>query len=424
MAITAENRTGPLNGIKILDFTRAYAGPFATMLLGDMGATIIKVEQPVTGDTTRSLGPYLDPSTKDYGLGGFNLSVNRNKKSIALNLKDPKAQKIAHQLVKECDAMIFNFSSPKIMEKFNLTYETVSKINPKMVYVSISGYGTDRVVGSMYEGKPTIDLMMQAESGTMSITGSPDGKMYKVGPGIGDSFAGTLSIVALLAALIHARETGEGQFIDIAMLDSMMLLTERIMYQYSYTGVSPGPIGNRHPLQAPYSMYPAKDGNIVLAANPERYWTRFCKASGIAEFNCGDPRFSSNEERIKHQDELDEIITAWTSVRTKAEIMAVLDDNGCLASPVNRAEDLFRSKHVQERQMLVEVEANPVTGQTAKIAGTPLKFEKTPANILRRAPLIGEDSEEILGELGYGEDELRQLISEGAVFTTKATEIG
>ncbi len=418
MAIKTEQRTGPLNGIKILDFTRAYAGPYATMLLADMGATIIKVEQP-TGDTTRDLGPYLDPATKDCGLGGFNLSVNRNKQSIALDLKKKEAQEIAHRLVKECDAMIFNFSSPKIMEKFDLTYETVSAINPKLVYVSISGYGTNRIVGSEFEGKPTIDLMMQAESGTLSITGSPDGHMYKVGPGIGDSYTGTLSIVAMLAALIHARETGEGQFIDIAMLASMMLLTERIMYQYSYTGVSPGPIGNRHPLQSPYSLYPAKDGYIVLAANPERYWTRFCQASGIEEFNNGDERFTSKEARLKHQDELDKLITAWTSVRTKAEIMAVLDAKECLASPVNKAEDLFKSKHVKEREMLVEVEANPLTHQTAKIAGTPLKFEKTPANIIRRAPLIGENSEEILAQLGYSADETQKLIADGVVFVTK-----
>lgn len=264
MAIQAEKRTGPLNGIRILDFTRAYAGPYATMLLADMGATIIKVEQP-TGDTTRDLGPYLDSKTRDYGLGGFNLSVNRNKKSISLDLKNPEAQKIAHELVRECDAMIFNFSTPKIMEKFDLTYETVHALNPKLVYVSISGYGTNRIVHSEFEGKPTIDLMMQAESGTLSITGSPDGQMYKVGPGIGDSYTGTLSIVALLAALLDAQKTGEGQFIDIAMLDSMMLLTERILYQYSYTGVSPGPIGNRHPLQSPYSLYESYSSRIFPA---------------------------------------------------------------------------------------------------------------------------------------------------------------
>ena len=418
MSIQAEKRTGPLNWIKILDFTRAYAGPYATMLLADMGATIIKVEQP-TGDTTRDLGPYLDPETRDYGLGGFNLSVNRNKQSIALDLKKIEAQKIAHALVKECDAMIFNFSTPKIMEKFDLTYETVHALNPQMVYVSISGYGTNRIVNSEFEGKPTIDLMMQAESGTLSITGSPDGQMYKVGPGIGDSYTGTLSIVALLAALLDAQKTGEGQFIDIAMLDSMMLLTERIMYQYSYTGVSPGPIGNRHPLQAPYSLYPAKDGYIVLAANPERYWVRFAEVSGIEEFNNGDERFISKEARLKHQDEMDKLIIAWTSVRTKEEIMKILDAKGCLASPVNRAEDLFRSKHVAEREMLVEVEANPVTHEKVKIAGTPMKFSKTPANIVRRAPLIGENSIEILQELGYNEDAIRMLIKDGAVVSNK-----
>ena len=417
MAIDALKRSGPLSGVKILDLTRAYAGPYASMLLADLGATVIKVEQP-TGDTTRTLGPYLDEDTKDYGLGGFNSSVNRNKLSIALDLKKPEAQQIAHRLVEECDAMIFNFSSPKIMEKFDLTYETVSAINPKLVYLSISGYGTNRIVKSEFEGKPTIDLMMQAESGTLSITGSPDGKMYKVGPGIGDSYTGTLAIVAMLAAILHARETGEGQFIDIAMLDSMMLLTERILYQYSYTGVSPGPIGNRHPLQSPYSLYPTKDGFIVLAAHPDRYWTRFCEASGIEEFNNGDTRFISKEARLANQEALDSLISAWTSMRTKAEVMEILDRHGCLASPVNIAEDLFKSKHVQEREMLVEVEGNPATHEKIKIAGTPFKLEKTPAAIVSRAPLIGENSVEILSQLGYAQEEIAALIEAGTVVST------
>ena len=195
MTLQTEKRNGPLNGIKILDFSRAYAGPFATMLLADLGATVIKVEPP-EGDPNRKLGPYLNDADKDCGLGGFNSSVNRNKQSIALDLKKPEAQKIAQELAKECDALIFNFSSPKIMDKFNLDYETIKKINPAIVYVSISGYGTNSILPSLYEGKPTIDLMMQAESGTLSITGSPDGDMYKVGPGIGDSYTGTCAIVA------------------------------------------------------------------------------------------------------------------------------------------------------------------------------------------------------------------------------------
>ena len=411
--IQAEDRSGPLNGYKILDLTRAYAGPYATMMLADLGATIIKIEPP-EGDPNRQLGPFLNPEDKDMGLGGFYSSINRSKSSIALNLKNPEAQKIAQQLAAECDAMIFNFATPKILEKFNLDYDTIHKINPKLVYVSISGYGTNRIVPSMYEGKPTIDMMMQAESGTLSITGAPTGEMYKVGPGIGDTYTGTVAIVAMLAALLKAKETGEGQFVDIAMLDSMVMLSERVIYQYSYTGVSPGPIGNRHPLQSPYSLYYTNDGAIVLAAFPDRYWDRLVEAMDIDILRT-DPRFMSKEARLQNQDELDEIITSWTSKRSKKEAMEILDGKGCLAAPVNVAGDLFENEHIRKREMIAEVEGHPKTGQKIQITGSPFKFSDTPAKVYHRAPLNGEDSRSILSQLGYPDAEIDRLISDGSV---------
>ena len=413
MAIKTEQRSGPLNGIKVLDFTRAYAGPFATMLLADLGATLIKIEPP-EGDPIRELGPYLNNEDKDCGLGGFYSSVNRNKKSIALDLKKTEAQKIAQELAKECDALVLNFSTPKIMEKYNLDYDTIKKLNPKIVYLSISGYGTNRIVPSIYEGKPTIDLMIQAESGTLSITGSPSGEMYKVGPGIGDTYTGTCAIVALLAALLHAKETGKGQFIDMAMLDSMVMLSERIIYQYAYTGVSPKPIGNRHPLQSPYSLYHTSDGAIVLSAFPDRYWDRLVEAMDLDVLR-NDPRFKTKETRLQNQDELDKVIEGWTSVRTKAEAMKVLDKHECLAAPVNTAGDLFTNEHIAKRDMLVEVEGHPKTKQKVKITGTPFKYSETEAKIYHRAPLIGEHSVDILKQLGYSEEAIGKLIKDGGV---------
>ena len=417
MTIQTEKRSGPLNGIKVLDFTRAYAGPYATMLLADMGATVIKIEPP-EGDPTRQLGPYLNKDDKDCGLGGFNSSVNRNKRSIALDLKKPEAQKVAQDLAKECDALILNFSTPKIMSKYNLDYDTIKKINPKIVYVSISGYGTNRIVPSLFEGKPTIDMMMQAESGTLSITGSPSGEMYKVGPGIGDTYTGTCAIVAMLAALLHARETGVGQFIDIAMMDSMIMLSERILYQYAYTGVAPKPIGNRHPLQSPYSLYPTNDGAIVLAAFPDRYWDRLVEAMDL-DILRSDPRFKTKDTRLENQDELDKVIEGWTGARSKAEAMKILDKHGCLAAPVNTAEDLFSNEQVAKREMLVEVEGHPKTGQKVKITGTPFKFSETPAKIYHRAPLNGENSVTLLKQLGRDKNNIDELISSGSVVIPK-----
>jgi len=416
MAIKTEQRSGPLNGLKVLDFTRAYAGPYATMMLADLGATLIKIEPP-EGDPTRQLGPYLNKEDKDCGLGGFNSSVNRNKKSLALDLKKPEAQKIAQEIAKECDAIILNFSTPEIMVKYNLDYDTIKKLNPKIVYVSISGYGTNRIVPSLYEGKPTIDLMMQAESGTLSITGSPEGEMYKVGPGIGDTYTGTCAIVAMLAALMHAKETGKGQFVDIAMLDSMVMLSERIIYQYAYTGVSPKPIGNRHPLQSPYSLYRTNDGAIVLAAFPERYWERFVEAAGL-DILRDDPRFKTKDTRLQNQDELDKIIESWTFTRSKAEVMEILDKHDCLAAPVNTAEDLFKNEQIAKREMLVEVVGHPDTKQKVKITGTPFKFSETEAKVYHRAPLIGEDSTDILSQLGYSKNEIDKLIKDGSVIAS------
>jgi crotonobetainyl-CoA:carnitine CoA-transferase CaiB-like acyl-CoA transferase len=413
MTIKTTKRNGPLDGIKVLDFTRAYAGPYATMILADMGATVIKVEPP-DGDPNRQLGPFLDEESKDCTLGGFYSSINRNKRSIALDLKKPAAQKIAQQLATECDALIVNFRTPKLMDKYKLGYETIKKLNPKIVYVSISGYGTDCILPSKYEGKPTIDLMMQAESGTLSITGSPDGEMYKVGPGIGDSYTGTCAVAALLAALIDAKATGEGQFIDMAMLDSMVMLSERIIYQYSYTGVSPTPIGNRHPLQSPYSLYHTSDGAIVLAAFPDRYWDRFVEAADLAILR-NDPRFASKESRLQNQDALDDIIEAWTRKRSKTVAMEVLDRHGCLAAPVNTAADLFTNEHLAKRQMLVEVEAHPKTKQTVKIVGTPFKFSKSKAGVFKRAPVLGEDTVEILNQIGYSTKEIDALIDDASV---------
>ena len=418
MTIQTEQRPGPLNGLKILDFTRAYAGPYATMILADLGATVIKVEPP-EGDPTRQLGPYLDDADKDCGLGGFNSSVNRSKKSIALNLKSPEAQTIAQQLAQECDALILNFSTPKIMDKYNLDYETIKKLNPKIVYVSISGYGTNSILPSLHEGKPTIDMMMQAESGTLSITGSPEGAMYKVGPGIGDSYTGTCAIVAMLAALMHSQKTGKGQFIDIAMLDSMVMLSERIVYQYAYTGISPKPIGNRHPLQSPYSLYPTNDGAIVLAAFPDRYWDRLVNAMNLDVLRT-DPRFTTKESRLQNQDALDRIIESWTTARGKAEAMKILDKHGCLAAPVNTAADLFTNEHIAKREMLVEVEGNPKTKRKVRVVGTPFKFSETKADICRRAPLIGEDSADILAQLGYSEEEINNFIKNSSVIATTA----
>lgn len=415
MKMELDKITGPLKGVRILDMTQAFAGPFATMLLADLGATVIKIESP-KGDSTRNNGPYLSEEDEKLGMSGYNNSVNRNKYNICLNLKTPEGQEIARELVKQSDALIFNFSSPKIMEKFNLSYEQVKKLNPKIVYLSMSGYGSNHVVGSLHESKPTVDLMMQAECGSIGITGSKDGQLYKYGPGVGDSYTGTVAAVALLAGLHHSRETGEGQFIDIAMLDSMILLTERIIYQYSYTGISPGPIGNNHPMQAPYSIFKTKDGYVSIVGNPNKYWERLCNAMGKPEY-IDDDRYNSQAKRHEHEDDVNEIVSSWTCDKTKKEVMKILDEYDCLAAPVNTAQDLFEDPHVAKREMIVEVEGDPITGQKVQIAGTPFKFSDTKTAIRHRAALKGENSVQIMKELlHYDDDAIQQLLDREVLY--------
>lgn len=410
MSVTTEKRTGPLNGYRILDFTRALAGPYATMMLADMGATVIKIEAP-DGDFIRGSGPFLNKETRDDGLGGFFNSVNRNKESLVLNLKDEAGQKIAQKLAMECDAVISNFSSVKILEKYNLGYDTLHALNPRLVYTVISGYGTDRVVGAVNKERPTVDLMIQAEGGVLSVTGADKDHMYKVGPGIGDLFPGALSVIALLGALIHAKDTGEGQYVEVAMMDAIMSLCERILYQYSYTGKIAEPIGNNHPLQAPWSVYKTADGYISICGSPVKYWDNLVKATDYEPLRA--PQFAAAADRVTNKDELNKTIEQWTSVRTTQECMDILLQFSCQAAPVNNAGDLFKSEHVKAREMLVEIDADAGSGRTVKVAGTPLKFSETPAQVYKRAPLLGENSKSILNDLGLSDDEIQQLVLKG-----------
>lgn len=239
--------TGPLQGIRVLDFTRFLAGPYATMLMADLGASVIKIEEP-GGDHTRTSGPYLDSETKDHDIGGFFNSLNRSKYGICIDLKSEGGRDLILKLVKDVDVVVENFRGG-VMERYGLNYEVLSKVNPRLVYSSIRGFGDKRTLGTNYPERPTVDLLVQAVSGIMSITGSADGDMYKIGPGIGDIFPGTMSLVGILSALQWRERTGEGQYVDTSMYDSMLSLCERMLYQYSYTKEVPKPMGNAHPFR-------------------------------------------------------------------------------------------------------------------------------------------------------------------------------
>lgn len=408
---------GPLHGIRVLDFTRFLAGPFSTMVMADLGAEVIKIEEP-GGDHTRTSGPYLDDATKDMDIGGFFNSLNRNKKGICIDLKKPEGRDLVLKMIPHVDVVVENFRGG-VMEKYGLAYETLAEINPRLVYAAVRGFG-DRRTGTNYPDRPTVDLMVQAISGIMSTTGSAAGEMYKIGPGIGDIFPGLFNTVGVLAALQHRHRTGEGQYVDTSMYDCMLSLCERMLYQYSYTGQVPRPMGNAHPFSAPYTLYEAKDGNYVLAAPNDKFWRRIAKAIGREELGT-DPRFATRASRREHRDQIDALLRSWSAARPRAEIMAVFEDAGVLAAPVNTAADIFADPEVATRNMLVEIEAYPGAPRKVKVAGTPLKFSRTSVGVRTRAPLIGENTAEVLtGVFGWSAQDVARMAREGTVTVTPA----
>ncbi|SFE34189.1 CaiB/BaiF CoA transferase family protein [Blastococcus tunisiensis] len=390
----AAPRRGPLSGLRVIDLTQMLSGPFATMLLADMGADVVKVE-PLIGDDTRRAGPWLEGDTlRSYG--GYFQSVNRNKRSIALDLKTDAGREALLRLVDGADAVLENYRVG-VMERLGLSYETLRERRPGLVYTAIRGFGDPRSGESPYMNWPAYDVVAQAMGGIMGITGPGPGQPTKVGPGIGDVFPACLAAVGTLAALLHARETGRGQFVDVAMYDSILALCERLVYQYSYTGEVAEPHGNGHPLLCPFDVFPARDGWVALAAFRDHQWRLLCDLIGSPESGA-DPKFATNAARVEHSGEVRAVLSAWTAVRTRQEITDVLGGQ-VPVGPVNSADAIFQDPHVAVRRMLVEVE-QPGADRTVTIAGTPMKFIGTPSADPRRAPVLGEDREAVLLEAG------------------------
>lgn len=379
---------GPLAGLTILDMTQMLAGPFATMLLADLGADVVKVESP-RGDMTRSYPPHLET---DEAYGGYFHSVNRNKRSIVLNLKDDDEREVFEQLVDTTDVLIENFRTGT-MERLGVPYERLSERNPELVYASIRGFGDPRTAQSPYAERPTFDLIAQAMGGVMSITGTEESGPTKVGPGIGDIFPAVLAVVGVLAALQRRDRTGTGEYVDVSMVDGMLSLTERIVHQYSFTGEVPQPQGNTHPLLFPFDRFEAADGYIVIAAPTTKQWSTLCEHMGRSDLK---EAYATEKAVREDADELREIINDWTRLHSKDELFELLDgDVPC--GPVQTVVDIFESPHFEAREMLQEIEhAN--TDEHVWIAGTPIKFVNADAGIYRRAPFLGEHTREILEE--------------------------
>lgn len=400
---------GALAGVKVLDLTQMLAGPYCTMLLADHGADVVKIE-PVEGDPTRLFGPFRsDDEAKHFG--GYFQSTNRNKKSLALDLKAPDGAALFRRLAADADIVVENFRAG-VMDRLGIGYETLAAANPRLVYAAIRGFGDPRTGRSPYVDRPAFDVVAQAMGGAMGITGPDARTPLKIGPGVGDIFPAVLTAFGILAALTHARSTGRGQFLDVAMYDGMVAMCERIVYQYSYTGRAPVPEGNHHPILCPFGVFPARDGAVTIGCPRDTFWLELVDAMGRADLKA-DPRFATNNDRLAHAAETIAVVEAWTRDRTKAEIAAALDGRVPFG-PVNTAQDIFADPHMAARGMLVEVE-HPGSAAPVTIASTPIRMTQTPGGIRHRAPLVGEHSSQVLEAAGLALDEIEDLRKRGVV---------
>lgn len=394
---------GALSDIRIIDLTQMLAGPYCTMMLADHGVEVIKVEPP-TGDMTRPNGPWHDDDMLRTH-GGYFQSVNRNKKSIVLDLKSVEGRTVLLKLIRDADAITENFRVG-VMDKLGLSYEVLREENPKLVYGALRGFGDPRTGRSPYAEWPAFDVIAQAMGGIIGITGPDPDHPTKVGPGIGDIVPGMMLAFGVLSAIHHARRTGTGQFVDVAMLDAVLAVCERGVYQYDITDRIPVPIGNGHPFMCPFGMYPAKDGHVTIAAPHQRFFELLCDLIDAPDVKA-DERFASPEQRSRHRDVLERLLCDVTSHFTKAELSERLGGR-IPFGPVLQMDEIAENRHFAARQMIVPVE-QPGSTQMTHVSGIPVKLSETPGGIHHRGPYLGEHTEEVLRQSGITDSEIEKI---------------
>ena len=393
---------GPLKGIRVLDLTRILAGPYATMILRDLGAEVIKIEQPGIGDEARDFGPFKN----DFSL--YFMSVNRGKKSITLNLKSPRGKELFLELVKGSDILVENFR-PGTMEKLGLDYESLKTHHPSLLYAACSGFGQT----GPYAMRGAYDMIIQGMGGIISITGEPDRPPVRVGTSIGDITSALFTAIGILSALRHRDQTGEGQLIDVGMLDCQVAILENAMVRYFSTGDIPRPLGRRHPAITPFEIFESADGYVVIAIGNNELWRKFCEHVDHPEL-INDERFHTNALRTENHESLFPILAEIMCRRTTDEWVEALETIGVPCGPVNTVDKVANDPQVLARDMIAEVEHN--TTGTVQIPGIPIKLSETPGQIDAPAPNLGEHTSEVLtGLLGLEAEEVNQLKQNGIV---------
>ncbi len=385
----------PLDDLLIVDLTRALAGPFCTVMLSDLGARVIKIETPDGGDDTRGWGPPFLGTESAYFL-----SVNRNKESLTLNLKDERGQQILHRLLGKADVLVENFR-PGIMHRFGLDYETLHAAYPRLVYAAISGFGQDGPLREL----TAYDLILQGMGGLMGITGEEGGDPVKVGVAVADICAGMYAAFGVLAALRVRERTGRGQLVDAALMDGQISWLTYAAGIFFATGRNPGRLDSAHPSIVPYQAFATADGYVNVAVGSEAIWGRFCEMVDPALAH--DPRYATNRDRVDHRPELIHHLEMLFRRKTTAEWMAVLGEAGVPHGPILTMAEIFSHAQVRHRQMLVELD-HPTAGRIRQ-TGVPVKLSETPAQIRSVPPTLGQHTDSVLRELEFSEQEISKL---------------